>query len=114
MNTAADGILQIDVWPAYVGLGSTSPTTGLPDEPSDHPGYERGQITWAMIDGRIEGHARVFLPAGGYDHLVYAMHPTSALASRGTVKLPHPVILEQDGWLDVAPITHGTQAEGIK
>lgn len=111
--TAADGTMQVDVWPAYVGLGSTSPTTGLPDEPTDHTDYERGQITWGIVNGRIEGHARVFLPAGGYDHLIYASHPTSALASQGVVKLDHPLIMDQDGWIDVAPITHGTQAEGL-
>lgn len=114
MNQLEEGTLAIEVWPTYVGMGSTSPTTGLADEPFDADTYQRGQIAWQQVNGRIEGHARVFLPKGGYDHLVYANHPTSALGVLGApVKLPHPFIAEEDGWLDIGPITNGDNAEKI-
>ena len=106
-----DGTLALTVWPSYVGLGSTSPTTGLVDEPDDHPAYGRGQITWT--GDQPTGHTRVFAPAGAYDHLVYATAPTGALAVHSTHRLPHPVIFEADQWLDITGITNQNHAEKL-
>lgn len=107
----ADGTLSIAVWPAYVGLGSTSPTTGLVDEPDDDPNYARGQITWS--GEQPTGHARVFAPAGAYDHLVYGMAPAGALAVHSVHKLPHPIVFESDQWLDVTGISQQNQADKL-
>lgn len=107
----ADGTLAITVWPSYVGLGSTSPTTGLVDEPDDHPDYARGQIRWS--GDAPTGHARVFAPAGAYDHLVYGSAPSGALTVVSWHRLPHPIMLDEDRWIDVAGISDQDQASKV-
>jgi hypothetical protein len=110
---AADGVFAITVWPSYVGLGSTSPTTGLVDEPDDDARYGRGQITWATVYSQPVGHARVFAPAGAYDHLIYCSAPVGSLTVQSVHRLPHPVVFDTDRWLDIAGITNQDQARKV-
>ncbi len=107
----ADGVLAIAVWPTFVGLGSSSPTTGQVDEPDDHPNYSRGQITWA--GNPPTGTARVFAPAGAYDHLIYCTGPTGVLSIHSRWRFPHPLIFEEDRWLDVTDIGNQNEAGNL-
>lgn len=112
---ANHGLLQVTVWPAYVGLGEMSGTTAKLDgsvevqlfEPIDDFDYQRGQIAWAtQKDGSIFGRGRVFAPknrpGSSYTHIIFTMHPSQDVV--GVVKLEHPITFDRAGFVDIEPI----------
>jgi hypothetical protein len=101
---ANEGTLGLTVWPTYVGVSAGAPAGGLHWEPHDVY-YQRGQITWALEAEQIVGRAKIYAPAGQYTHLVYFHHPEDP-QSVGSVQLPHPVVFDTPGVIDVYPITN--------
>ena len=101
---ANEGILSILIWPVYAGLMTCENV-----EPLDHPEYQRGQIVWTPktpINGAvvITGTARILVPKGYYDRVVYAHHPCSSLIYSWQ-KLDHPFDFKVDGVVDLQEIT---------
>jgi hypothetical protein len=95
------GVLTVDVWPTYMGLGYSTDGVQLVEQIGT-PGYERGPITWETKDGEILGRARVVLPKGTYTHLLFCHGPCDRLA--GVEQLEHPVVFDRAGFFDVDPI----------
>lgn len=96
------GILSIDVWPTYCGLGESTDGVTLIEQ-HGHPDYERGQIWWETHDdGTVLGRARVMLPKGVYTHLMFCNGPSEMLVA--VEQLEHPVVFDRPGFFDVDPI----------
>jgi hypothetical protein len=98
---ANHGILHVDVWPTYIGIGEADGT--VITEHNGHPDYERGQIHWeTQPDGDIVGHARVQLPKGVWTHLLFCHGPTELIISNE--KFDHPIVFDRAGFVDIGPI----------
>ncbi len=95
-----EGILAAVVWPTYVGVLDRSGS-----EPVSDPDYERGQISWAIVDGgEVHGGATLLVPKGYYTHLVYFHHPTISLEV-GRQLLSQPYDFKVSGAITVEHIT---------
>lgn len=99
---ANEGILRVDVWPVYVGMGeSTDGITLL--EYAGHPDYQRGMITWEPDPGGdLIGRARILLPAGLYTHILFCHGPVEMVI--GVEQLEHPLVFKTAGIFDLNPI----------
>lgn len=94
-----EGVLTIDVWPVYMGVGESTDDFTLIEQ-FGHPDYQRGQIRWdTQPDGEIVGFARVLLPAGMYTHLMFCNGPSEMLVA--IEKLEHPLMFDRPGFYDV-------------
>ena len=60
---SGEGNVTVHVWPAHIGFGSR------PDEVLSAD--LRAQIHWRIDDGEIVGAAKVWVPQGVYDYLLY-------------------------------------------
>ncbi len=99
--TKADGLLQIVVWPVYIGLGGEDGREPL------HPDYRRGQISWQpTLNGPIEGSAIVYAPAGRYPFFTYWMQPEGG-APVGMSQPAHPLVFDIRTVVDIRPIKNG-------
>lgn len=97
----ADGLLQIVVWPVYIGLGGEDGREPL------HPDYRRGQISWRpTLNGPIEGSAIVYAPAGRYPFFTYWMQPEGG-APVGISQPAHPLVFDIRTVVDIWPIKNG-------
>ena len=98
------GVLNVSVWPTYLGLSSDDPGPGPKPlhEPLGESGYERGQIEWRTEVDQILGRARVYVPKGVYTHLVFCHGPIDMQV--GSNKLEQPIVFDTPGWIDVDPI----------
>ncbi|SKL85150.1 hypothetical protein [Mycobacteroides abscessus] len=97
----ADGLLQIVVWPVYIGLGGEDGREPL------HPDYRRGQISWQpTLNGPIEGSAIVYAPAGRYPFFTYWMQPEGG-APVGMSQPAHPLVFDIRTVVDIRPIKNG-------
>ncbi|MBE5453517.1 hypothetical protein E3G52_000381 [Mycobacteroides abscessus] len=95
-----DGILQVIVWPVYLGMATEA---GL--EPL-HPDYQRGQIDWHPTPKGIEGAAKVWVPAGRYPFFTYWMQPEGGVPV-GISQPEHPLAFNCRTLVDVRPIKNG-------
>jgi hypothetical protein len=108
---AADGTLQMQVWPSHVGVCDRHP--GLPPaadgEPLHDDDYVRGQIHWASekIGGveQIVGRTFVQVPPGEYTHIAFFSGPTG-LNMVGASQLEQPLRITESGQIEVYPITN--------
>ncbi|SHZ29976.1 hypothetical protein [Mycobacteroides abscessus] len=97
----ADGILQVIVWPVYIGLAGEDGREPL------HPEYRRGQINWQPTpNSTIEGSAVVHAPAGRYPFFTYWMEPIGG-APVGMSQPEHPLVFDIRTVVDVRPIKNG-------
>jgi len=104
-NVSNYGVLQVSVWPTYLGLSTGDPGPGPSpvNEPFGEPGYERGQIFWRTEADQVVGNARVYVPKGVYTHLVFCYGPIQDMQA-GSNRLEQPIIFDAPGWIDVDPI----------
>jgi hypothetical protein len=109
--TDGGGLIHVEVWPSYVGLGEMTGSAVRVDgtqqldlhEPVDQAEYQRGQITWkTAADGAITGHGKVWAPKGVYTHIIYARGPVGNVC--GAFKPEHPIVFDRPGFVDVGPI----------
>ncbi len=103
--TVAEGILQVAVWPTYVGVCQHDP--GLAPIPYGEPQgteYVRGQIHWGMERSEIVGRAFIHAGPGLYTHLAY-FHGPEGPRMCGKVQLPHPIRIPRTTVIEVHPIT---------
>lgn len=93
------GILTAVVWPTHIGVVG-------PDgvEPVGDPEYQRGQITWAVVDDVLEGMGLVETPAGEWTHVVYGHHPVQGEICN-VQKFAHPFVFHEPGIITLAKIT---------
>lgn len=97
----ADGLLQIVVWPVYIGLALEDGREPL------HPDYQRGQISWQPTPGgTIEGSAVVHAPAGRYPFFTYWMEPVGG-APVVMSQPEHPLVFDIRTLVDIRPIKNG-------
>ena len=103
---AGAGTLYIAVWPTYAGACQHDPGPGpVPyGEPQDTR-YRRGQIQWGMQNGDIIGRTVIHAGPGRYTHLAY-FHGPEGPCMCGKVQLPHPILFEHAGAIEVYPITN--------
>jgi len=108
VSNAGEGVLSLVIWPAYVGACTENPAAigglvayGEP-ETSD---YQRGMIQWAQEGDDIVGRAFIRLTKGEFTHLAY-FHGPEGPAMGGAMKLPHPIVFDGPGVLEVYPITN--------
>jgi hypothetical protein len=98
-NTAGEGFLNAIVWPAYAGAVKDNG-----DEPMFDYDYERGQIHWDIVDGKLIGSTKIKVPKGKWSHIIYCRNqfkPGFVVAA----KLEHPIVVDHPDTIDLFGIT---------
>jgi len=90
---ATDGVLNMYVWPTYIGLATQNEDT-LPTD-------RRTQIQW-RVGETITGSALCWAPKGRYDRFLFFNTPDGPSCSY--MPLAHPFHQPLDAWVPVDPI----------
>ena len=99
VNAVGEGTLEAIVWPAYAGAVLENG-----DEPMFDFDYQRGQIHWDIVDGKIVGHTEIKVPKGRWPHIIYCRNqfrPGFVVAA----KMEHPIVTDAPDIIKLFGIT---------